>query len=109
MTKQELLEKHETILDNVEAMQVLAERLNVLSEVVFDICACSCSLDTKNKELYANAYTFVRNQPRLSVMNILMGEHIQQLSELLDTVCDIACELRFSSDDNNDGNNQIGA
>lgn len=93
MTKKELLEKYDIIVDNAEASQVCIGYIEELNNIINECTEKTCNFYTEGV-LRDNARELVRVQPRINVLSNLIFQNIETLTALLDDVVCIAYEIR---------------
>jgi hypothetical protein len=88
-------ENYAKIMECSERLVCLVDVITELNNLCFDFTNSICDLDSDDEKLRTNAYYLVKNQPKLNVLHLLVGEQISSLEEISNILSQEADKFYF--------------
>ena len=79
-------EEYSKIVDCSDNIMCIIEILKLLNNACYDMTSAKCNFYSDDEELKNNAVELVRNKPTLYAMHYVIGEELEKLYLLSDTL-----------------------
>ena len=78
--------ENKTLMDRIDDISLLVERMKELNNVVFDCCCHTCDNKSDDPDVKANNYYLINNQSRMLIMTVYLSECIEKLETISDSL-----------------------
>lgn len=93
-----LNEEYAKLANCADSICAIVEVLRFLNDACFDMTCCNCDLNSNDETLRTNAEELVRDRPKLYAIHYVIGEELEKLDKLADTVNTEAYQFYFGKE-----------